>query len=715
MLTRRAPVQKRAASGSRRLDIQGLRAVAVILVVAFHAGLPISGGFIGVDVFLVISGFVIMGLLMRELRGTGTIKFRTFYSRRAKRLLPALAVLTTTVAALSVFLGSSFGSQQTTAKTGLGATFFSANVVIYRATVGYFTPEAATNPLLHTWTLSVEEQVYLVFPALLLGSWIVGRRLLRASRRGTAVMLTLVGASSFLLCLLVSFGRLSSPPQFAFYSSLARIWEFAIGAALALLSTSLKRIPPRSAAVLGLAGACALGVGAFTISGSTPYPGFAVLLPVFGAAAIIISGFHPTAWVTRLLATKPMARIGDLSYAWYLWHWPLIVFGAILWPAARWALVVLGALSLVPAWLSTTFLEDPIRKNAAIKGRRVVALGALCTLIPTAAFLGLAAGARTSWGNEEVANMQAQVGAEHAGAANGCVDAPVTGSSIVAPGCQWDASATDAQRGPRVYLVGNSVAEMYSEALIGASHNLGIPLTIDTSHGCFFDGQNDDRDCSDNFTGTVERLAQEPPGIVVMSSTWDLGDYGGDPSSDAGKTAHEKAQLLITSLTAAIERLRGSGHRVVIVLPTPRFFHAAAPGRYLARPDPTLPRQEAHTSAWRPEDCATSVAQSDPANCGATVPQAQEDAAQGLTLDALEKVAERTDSRVVDLRSRFCWGGMCRTNDGNRWLYKDGIHISVAESQALAPTFTFVLRQIVRKNWGVPRADGAGDPSPTRP
>ena len=658
------------------------------------------------DVFLVISGFVIMGMLMRELQGTGTIRFRNFYSRRIKRLLPALALLTTTVAALSVFLGSSLGSQQTTAKTGLGATFFSANVVIYRATIGYFTPQAATNPLLHTWTLSVEEQVYLVFPALLLGSWIIGRRLLRASRRGTALMLALVGLLSFLLCVLVSFGRLSSPPQFAFYSSLARIWEFAIGAALALMSASLKRIPPRSATMLGLAGAVAIGVGAFTITGSTTYPGFAVLLPVSGAVAVIISGFRPTAWVPRLLATKPMIKIGDLSYSWYLWHWPLIVFGAILWPEARWALVGLGALSFVPAWLSTAFLEDPIRRNAAIKGRRVVALAALCTLVPTAAFVGLAVGASTSWGNEDVANMQAQVGAEHAAEAKGCVDASGTGSTIDAPGCQWNTSATDPKRGPHVYLIGNSVAEMYSEALIGASRTLGIPLTIDTSHGCFFDGQNDDRDCSDNFTGTVNALVKQVPGVVVMSSTWDLGEYGGDPSSDAGKTAHEKAQLLISSLTDAITTLRDAGHQVVIVLPTPRFFHTSAPGQYLARPDPSLPRQEAHSSSWRPEDCPTSVAQSDPAKCGATVPQAQEDAAQGITLDALGKVAESTGSRTLDLRSRFCWGGLCRTNDGNRWLYKDGIHISVGESEALAPTFTILLRQIVRKEWRVPRPDG---------
>jgi peptidoglycan/LPS O-acetylase OafA/YrhL len=245
------PDDQAQPSVSKRADIQGLRAVAVILV-AFHAGLPIRGGFIGVDVFLVISGFVIMGVLTRELERTGTIRFRNFYSRRIKRLLPALALMTTVVVAASAFLGSPFGSQQTTAKTALGATSFSANLVILHEQVGYFTPSAALDPLLHTWTLSVEEQVYLVSPALLLGSWIVGRWLLRASKRGAATMLLLVTTSSFLLCLLLSFGLMSAPgigdgERFAFYSSITRIWEFAIGAALASGTSRLERVPRKIA------------------------------------------------------------------------------------------------------------------------------------------------------------------------------------------------------------------------------------------------------------------------------------------------------------------------------------------------------------------------------------------------------------------------------------------------------------------------------------
>lgn len=149
----------------------------MILVVAFHAGVPgVSGGFIGVDVFFVISGFVITGMLRREHTKTGRIGFADFYARRARRLLPALALLTTVVAVATVFLEPSLTVQKATAKTGLGATAFVANAVVYGQPHGYFGAEAALNPLIHTWTLSVEEQFYLVFPALLALGWARARR-----------------------------------------------------------------------------------------------------------------------------------------------------------------------------------------------------------------------------------------------------------------------------------------------------------------------------------------------------------------------------------------------------------------------------------------------------------------------------------------------------------------------------------------------------------
>ena len=684
-----------------RLDVQGLRAVAVLLVVAFHAGLPVPGGFIGVDVFLVISGFVITGMLLREIEKTGTIRLRNFYTRRVKRLLPALALLTTVVMGLSVFYGSSFGSQQTTASTGLGATYLAANVVIYNESIQYFSPSAATNPLLHTWTLSVEEQTYLVFPSLLLGAWvvarllrrgspsvehdgesqIVGRRSLRASRRGVATMLIVIGVASFLVSLQVSMHRTSLPPAWAFYSSLARVWEFAIGAALALSAATLRRIHPAVSLLLGIAGAAAILVGAFTLSGDVPYPGTAALLPVIGAAAVITAGFRSTSAVPRTLATKPMVKLGDISYSLYLWHWPLIVFSAVIWPGKPWVLVAAAIVSFLPALVSYLGLELPIRTNPSIRGRRVVAIFAACLLVPTVAGLALLAGARSSWGNEGVQQMQEQLGEEHAGEALGC-DEGASGQVDSGTTCEFNTASGRTH----VYLFGNSIAAMYSEALIDASDKLDLPLTLDTHSGGFC-AQIDAEGCQDMFIEAFDDLLNGGrSGVVVMSGTWDLGSFGG------ALTAPELASDLGEVITA----LHEAGHHVLIVLPTPRFFHGEEPGTFAAAPPPSGDR-EPHAKVWRPQNCPAAIAQSDPTDCGATLDESDVEANQELTMTTLRQVAEDTGASTLDLRPRYCNDGICATNDGNFWMFEDGLHVSVAESHALAPTFTRVLRNIIER------------------
>lgn len=696
-----------APSGARRLDIQGLRAVAVILVVAFHAGLPVRGGFIGVDVFLVISGYVITSMLHKELRATGSIRLRTFYGRRIKRLLPALAVLTTAVVALSIVLGSPLATQETTAKTALGATYLSANIVIYNDSTEYFSPDAETNPLLHTWTLSVEEQVYLVFPSLLLLSWVVGRRVRRQARRGAAVMLGVVGVASFAACTLGSFGLLPLPTAFAFYSSLTRVWEFAVGAGLALIAPTLKRIPPKVALALGTLGAIVVLAGAFAISGEMPYPGFAVLAPVLGTAALIAAGSRPPRGVSRFLGTKPMVKIGDVSYSWYLWHWPLIVFAVALWPGVGWVLVVAAAVSLILAGLSTYLLENPVRRRSSIKGWKVVLLALLCTLIPTAAALGLWKGADASWGDESVAAMQAQVDAPHVSETLGCDDASSNGSSLDEAGCQWNATG----KGPHVYLVGNSVATMYSEAMIGASKKLDVPLTIDTSQGCFSVIETN-RQCSNLFEKTIEKLIARDPGIVVMSSTWDLGRFGGGESTKSTYTVAEKTDALVDSLEGSIIALHDAGHHVVIVLPSPRFFESGKEGEYLPAPQGSLSRQAAHDSAWRQRYCPSSVASVDPADCGATVRLSDVKAAQAKTVDALHEIARATGATTFDLLDHYCPKGICITNDGNRWIFEDGIHITVSESESLAPEFADLLRGIIKEEWGPDRSDRSQEAKP---
>ncbi|MBU6280558.1 MAG: acyltransferase, partial [Actinomycetales bacterium] len=318
------------AGAHRRADIQGLRAIAVLLVVAFHAGLPVPGGFVGVDVFFVISGFVITGLLLREFAGSGRLNFRRFYSRRFRRLIPALALVVTVTALLAIPLQSPFGAQQVTAKTGIGSMLLLANAVIYQVSGAYFDGPAELNALLNTWSLSVEEQFYLLFPAVLAVGWWLSRRWFsRVGHRelGAITLVALLSGASFALSVWFTFadhpiGFIERPAQFAFYASLTRAWEFGAGA---LLAFAAQRWQPsqRAGLILGSAGAVLLILSVFLIDGAVPFPGWAALPPV--AATLLLIAAGPTSATGRALSVGVMVWIGALSYSWYLWHWPLIV------------------------------------------------------------------------------------------------------------------------------------------------------------------------------------------------------------------------------------------------------------------------------------------------------------------------------------------------------------------------------------------------------
>jgi peptidoglycan/LPS O-acetylase OafA/YrhL len=313
-----------AAGTPRRADIQGLRALAVLLVVAFHAGLPVPGGFMGVDVFFAISGFVITSMLLAELESGDGIDFPRFYIRRARRLLPALAFMLSVVLALGALLSPAV-TQHMTALTGMAASVFAANAYLLNLGTGYFDANTALNPLLHTWTLAVEEQFYIVFPALLLLGWLLGRRRGGANRRiGSFLLVGAVSMGSLVLFLELSAGWTSlgpaAPERFAFYSSLTRGWEFGAGALLALSTPWLARLSPLVARCLGAAGVLAIALAAFSGRGVW-IPGTAAFLPVLGTCSLIAAGSAP-GLVSSALSARPVVWVGDLSYSWYLWHWP---------------------------------------------------------------------------------------------------------------------------------------------------------------------------------------------------------------------------------------------------------------------------------------------------------------------------------------------------------------------------------------------------------
>lgn len=312
-----------------RGEVQGLRAVSVAAVFAYHLGWPLHGGFLGVDVFLVISGFVIGLILFEELDRTGAINWKSFLLRRVTRLLPALAlvILVSALAATLVFTSTSL--RETTLITGLGALVGLSNFLIADISGGYFGRAPNLNPLVHTWSLSVEWQFYLLLVVVLSAAVILARRVRRSRRLVSLTFLGLLSGGSFIFMLSTASANAQASGLIGFYSVFPRLWEFGVGvfiAAIGRISVRARTLP----VTLSSAGFIALVASFFFLSEDVLTPGLSTLLPVGGVAAIILSGsmFQGALAgpVLRGLTLKPVQWVGDISYSIYLWHWPILFF-----------------------------------------------------------------------------------------------------------------------------------------------------------------------------------------------------------------------------------------------------------------------------------------------------------------------------------------------------------------------------------------------------
>ncbi len=383
-----------------RPDIQGLRGVAVLLVVAYHADTFITGGYVGVDVFFVVSGYVITRLLLTEFESQDRLRFGRFYLRRIRRILPALALTLAVTLVLSIGL-TPVRAQQVTARTGAAAALVNANTYLVREGDGggYFGAAAESNPLLHTWSLSVEEQFYLIFPALLAGAWALARRFSFGGPRALAGILTAIVVASFPLSILMTNATVNPSglgPRIAFYSAPTRAWEFAVGGLLAVLAARGLAVRGRfSAAAMAVVGGMVLALTVVEFDDRTTFPGLAALAPVLATGLLIAAGeVRRQGGAARALAWSPLRWVGDLSYSWYLWHWPLIVFAAAYWPTTPGVKAMAAVASLIAAWLSFRLVENPIRFRKSPQTSRTLALGAACVVVPLIASFALEAGYR---------------------------------------------------------------------------------------------------------------------------------------------------------------------------------------------------------------------------------------------------------------------------------------------------------------------------------
>ena len=378
----------------RRRDLQGVRALAVLLVAFNHANVPfLPGGYVGVDVFFVLSGYFITGLLLREGlggehgragdRATGRISIPKFYGRRARRILPA-ATLTLAVTAVVVYLVYDVWRADVLATRPvlldeLAAALFYANIHFAATATNYFAGAAAglPSPVLHFWSLSVEEQFYLVWPSLLAVVLLLSRRHGAFDRRRAV---RLVGIVLVLVCagsLAYSIHDSYTSPQSAYFSPFARAWELGLGGLMALLAPAAARLRPALRVVLGWTGLAMVLAAALLFTSATIFPGYAALLPVLGAALLIVAGLHATRrGVDRVLGIRPLAYVGDRSYTFYLWHYPTLV---IAWQAAGHVLPVGDNLALLAGAFALSavtfhFYENPLRFARWLRGWRTVAL-----------------------------------------------------------------------------------------------------------------------------------------------------------------------------------------------------------------------------------------------------------------------------------------------------------------------------------------------------
>ena len=664
-----------AGTGGRRGDIQGLRAVAVLLVVLYHADLGFSGGFVGVDVFFVISGYVITRALTAELRRTDSISLGRFYLRRIRRLLPALGLMLTVVMLASSLLAP-IGGQPSTARTGAAAAIFNANNYLIRSGgAGYFDVDANLNALLHTWSLSVEEQFYFVFPAALFAAWALGRRVTRIGTQATvASALALISIVSFVSCWMLTDGRvgflgidavIDRSGEIAFYSSLTRAWEFAVGGLLLLASRRLSKLTRGPEWLLVTLGVGLVGYSAVRFDEQTLFPGTAALVPVVGTLCILAAGEgRPGNFVSKGLAVRPAQFLGDLSYSWYLWHWPFIVFAAALWPGAPHVLVLGAAVSIVPAWLSYRFVEQPIRFSPGT-ARRTMSIASACILGPLAAAVTLVGI------NRVVVSELTRELRWHADSQRGCDDAiPVPENND--QGCTWvvDGASRTA------VLIGDSNAGQFTEAFTGAANDQGLNAIVTTRSDCPFvdliaitNGEKGD-DCRSFVEQSVLDLVQNRPDVVMIASRSSYYIESGllsfeDPLTGAkAQTRESKALLWTEGLTRTIERLTDAGIEVVVVNVVP-----------------SIPNFDSR-------ECAVLRQITDLDTCAPSVDFGTADQDRQRAVQAEVAAAGRAGATTVDVAKELCPDGTCSARRDGIWVWLDEGHISVEASVRLIPVFS---------------------------
>jgi peptidoglycan/LPS O-acetylase OafA/YrhL len=661
--------------------IQGLRAVAIVLVVLYHSGLPLPGGFVGVDVFFVISGFVITRLLMGHQMSTGRIGFAAFYRRRVRRLLPALAAAVSFAVVGSMLLESPIDTQGRTGISAIGASMWLGNAALYVVSAGYFAPTSNHAVLLHTWSLAVEEQFYVVFPVLIgLGFWVATRRRSarpRYPRWTVGAIVAVIVVVSVLINLWLCYGSpegIPRPRLFAFFSPFSRSWEFGAGAMIALGAASIGRLPGAVHRLIAAVGALMVLAAAVLIDDSMVYPGLAALLPVVGTALVIAGVVSSPTVVGRALSTRAAVRVGDLSYSLYLWHWPFIALAAGTLGDSWWIRSAAAAVSVPVAVLSYHRLEERFRHLRGRRGFGKVLVGSVG--IPVALSLVLLTGSSVAWGNDTIRDMRSQV-APKTRVGGLCGASPIKQQGVVF--CRYDGGSTKRQ----VVLVGDSNAAQYADGLIDAGRVLDRTVVVATVPLCSmnlvetYDRSGTSERCLSRAREILTWLKAQPPSLVFVASANQYVDRDGflvrDPvTGEKAHTVSAKSRVWAAGLQRTFSELQAAGHRVVQVRAIPHFW--------------------VDGEAWSPGDCSFPRLLFRQKTCGPSLSRARADAEHRAGLEAEDRAARAAGVGSLDVTGLVCPDGVCSVRQGNFWVYRDGLHLTLGMSRKLQDTFVDAVK-----------------------
>ena len=638
-----------------RPDIEGLRGIAILLVLLFHAGLPWTpGGFVGVDVFFVISGFLITGKLWRESQQPGGLSITKFYAWRIRRLLPAALVAVAIVTLVGLLIAAPLNRSELAAD-GAASALSIANMR-FISSVDYFAPTASPSPFLHFWSLSVEEQFYLVWPALIvLLTWRGGS----SKRLIAALVIGVIASFAFSMWLT------DASPARAFYLLPTRLWQLGAGGLLALIGVVGTS---RRAGALAWAGLAAIALAGVALTSEMPYPGLAALLPTLGAVALLYGGAAPGGPL-RLLAAAPLRFLGKISYSLYLWHWPLLVLPLMFLERALTGveIVVAVAAAIGVSWLSWRFVEQPFRYGE--RSRRATSWSAIrigvAGILTVALFTqGLAAGLAAP--ATVIQPSPSPSGSPVASDGPIALPADLTPSLTSAradeerlrgdgclafervttpPTCEYG----DTGSAITIALVGDSHASHWFPAIEAIALERGWRLLTFVKVSCSFTTlaqrnlalKREYRECTAFNEATVARLNQIKPELTIIVNRRTFRPIGGG----------DTPELAGAAFGAMVARLPGAT-AIIVDTPDPGFDAPACLSK--------------HPSDIRP--CFF----------------AQSDVDNGEIGIAERVAAEVAGAQLIDLTANICTEWPCSPIAGSVLIYRDEDHMTKTFSRSLA-------------------------------